>query len=73
MLFSNRSASAKSADSGPTKGGRKTDGKVVKKNNADNRAGSTRKLDAVAKARSQGKASAAGNRAGRSGKTSTKR
>lgn len=64
---------AKSADSGPTKGGRKTGSKVVKKNNADNRAGSTRKLDAVAKARSQGEASAAGNRAGRSGKTSTKR
>jgi 23S rRNA pseudouridine2605 synthase len=53
---------------------RKTGGKVVRKNSADNRAGSARKIDALAKARSRGKANAAtSSRPARSGKPSTRR
>ena len=65
---------AKSSGQSSNKDSRKTGGKVVRKNSADNRAGSARKIDALAKARSRGKSSsAASSRPARSGRPSAKR
>ena len=65
---------AKTAGQGADRGARKAGSKIVRKSSADNRAGSARKLDALAKARSRGKSSsAAGGRPVRGGKPSAKR
>jgi hypothetical protein len=65
---------AKSSGQSSNKDSRKTGGKVVRKNSADNRAGSARKIDALAKARSRGKSSSAvSSRPARSGRPSAKR